>query len=84
MKVRALAVGAGLLLSASVAAPASAQVPVCAGTASTAFVCVDPTGGSGISDCIYVGAPPCIPVTAPTPTAGCGGDLLDPVARCRF
>lgn len=48
---------------------------------------VDPTGGAGIHDCVYVGPPPCMPVNLPTPsvTPGsgsyvvlvqCGGDAL--------
>lgn len=75
MRRKALTLCAGLLLAASIASPAAAQA-LCAGTANTAVVCVDPTGGTPIVDCIYVGPPPCVPVSVPTPSVGCGGDLV--------
>jgi hypothetical protein len=69
----AVAVGA-----AALAAPAHAAInPVCAGTAATVVVCVtyntgalpsvNPTGSS-YNDCIYLGTPPCTPVSVPIPT----------------
>lgn len=75
MRRKALTLGASLVLTASLAAPAVAQT-VCAGTANTAVVCANPTGGAPIEDCIYVGPPPCTPVSVPTPTVSCGGDLI--------
>lgn len=76
MKIRkrlGVALGAGMLLAGLAAAPASATVPLCAGTQGTAVVCVDPTGGTLIEDCVYAGPPPCTPVTVPGPTVQCGG-----------
>lgn len=83
MRKRATLFGAGLLVAASMvlAGPASAQTTVCAGTAGTVFVCTDPTGGTVISDCVYVGPPPCVPVTVPGPTLACGGALVEEL-RC--
>lgn len=85
MRRRATLFGAGLLAAASLAlaAPAQAQTTVCAGTASTVFVCTNPTGGTAYSDCVYVVFPPCIPVTVPGPTLSCGGALI-PAIRCRL
>lgn len=67
--VASLAVGA----TVAIASPAAAQ-PLCFGP-STAYVCVDPTGGNPINECIYAGPPPCHPVSVPTPDAWCGGRL---------
>lgn len=85
MRKRATLFGAGLMLAGSVmaAAPAQAQTTVCAGTASTVFVCTDPTGGTAYTDCVYVGPPPCTTVTVPGPTLSCGGALI-PYVRCRL
>ncbi len=76
--------GLALVAAASLglAAPASAQTTVCAGTQSTVFVCTDPTGGDVITDCVYVVFPPCIWVTVPGPTLACGGDMV-PNLECR-
>lgn len=74
MRRKILTLGAGLMLAAGMAAPASAD-PLCGGTASTIVVCVDPTGGTPINDCVYVGPPPCVPVSIPTPSFGCGGAM---------
>jgi hypothetical protein len=81
MARKVFSIGAGLLLAASLAVPAGAT-EVCAGTQSTQYFCVDPTGGDPIDDCIYVGPPPCIPVSVPTPSVRCGGDLQ--LLACRF
>lgn len=85
MRKRATLFGAGLMMAGSlfVASPATAQTTVCAGTAGTVVVCTDPTGGTVITDCIYAGPPPCVPVTVPGPTLSCGGPLI-PAIRCRL
>ena len=77
MRRRATLIGAGLMVAGSLffAAPASASIPVCVGTAATVVVCVDPTGGTLYEDCIYAGPPPCIPVSVPGPTIQCGGNI---------
>lgn len=62
--------------------PAAHAAPVCVGTTGTAYVCVDPTGGTLYSDCIFVGPPPCMPVTVPGPSLTCGGQILDPILAC--
>lgn len=56
-----------------VGAPASAAER-CAGTERTVYLCVDPTGGNPIRDCVYLGEPPCTEVVVPTPsiTYECG------------
>ena len=69
----AVCVVAGATLG--VGTPASAAER-CAGTQKTVYVCVDPTGGIPIEDCIYLGTEPCTPISVPTPSASCGGDLL--------
>jgi hypothetical protein len=57
------------------AAPAQAGPLVCAGTASTAVICVDPTGGTLYEDCVYVASTTCTPVHVPGPVTYCGGFL---------
>lgn len=69
--------GAGVVVGAG---SANATVgPECVGdTHATACIWVDPagvpsydpTGGSGIHDCVYAGPPPCKPVDLPTPSGG--------------
>ena len=54
---------------------AAADQWICAGTQQLGYVCVDPTGGTLYEDCVYVGPPPCIPVSVPGPIFGCGGPL---------
>ncbi|MFN2588000.1 MAG: hypothetical protein ABR613_07780 [Actinomycetota bacterium] len=81
MRRRIFSIGAGLLLAVIVAGPASSS-PLCAGTQSFQYVCVDPTGGSGITECVYVGPPPCKPVFVPTPLVTCGGDR--PLLECHI
>ena len=77
MRRRTTLFGAGLMVAGSMflAAPAQAGPLVCAGTASTAVICVDPTGGTLYSDCVYLGPPPCTNVTVPGPVTYCGGIL---------
>ena len=77
MKRKASLICGGLLVAASMAVmpSASAQIPLCAGTANTIVVCVDPTGGTPITDCVYLGPPPCMYVSIPTPSITCGGRL---------
>lgn len=78
MRRKAVTFAAGLVMAATVALapPASAADGwTCVGTERLGFVCVDPTGGTLYEDCVYVGAPPCIPVTVPGPIYGCGGAL---------
>ena len=77
MRRKATLIGAGLMMAGSLffAAPASASIPVCVGTAATVVVCVDPTGGTLYEDCIYAGPPPCMHVVVPGPTATCGGTI---------
>ena len=64
--------------------PADAAVgPECVGD-NIAAVCVtvdpaglpsvNPTGGPGIHDCVFVGPPPCKPVDVPTPSVVPGSD----------
>ncbi|MDQ4025388.1 MAG: hypothetical protein M3217_07850, partial [Actinomycetota bacterium] len=69
-------IGAALLLTGGHATPARAAAPeVCVGTTGIQYVCVDPTGGTPITDCVYIVFPPCVPVSVPTPSVRCGGDL---------
>ncbi|HEX2057283.1 MAG TPA: hypothetical protein VHI71_02845 [Actinomycetota bacterium] len=84
MRRRAILFGAGVLAAASLAlAPPAAAQTLCAGTQNTAYVCTDPLGGTIITDCVYLGPPPCTPVTVPGPTLSCGGALIDPWIACR-
>lgn len=65
------------LAAAAVSLPAAASAaPVCAGTTGTEYVCVDPVGQPLYSDCVYLGEPPCTPVTVPGPGVSCDG-LVD-------
>ena len=75
MRRKTTLLGIGLAVTAvlSIGSPASAQT-LCFGP-STAYVCVDPTGGTPINQCIYAGPPPCHPVSVPRPLVWCGGDL---------
>jgi hypothetical protein len=76
MRRRIFSIGVALLLTAGLASPAgAAETEVCAGTQQLWYVCVDPTGGEPIEDCVYVGPPPCIPVSVPTPSKRCGGAI---------
>ena len=74
-----------LIAAASLAvAPVASANPLCVGTQSTVVQCVDPTGGQPIEDCIYVGPPPCIPVSVPTPYVYCtGGNIGEDLFVCR-
>lgn len=62
---------------------APAAFAACAGTAATVVVCVNPTGGTIYSDCIYTGGSTCTPVTVPGPTLDCGGDIGEKLINCR-
>lgn len=62
--------------------------PECFGDTNVAAVCatvdpsglptVNPTGGPGVHDCVFVGPPPCMSVDVPTPsvTPGGGGSVV--------
>lgn len=66
----------GLVLGAASAvafASPAAATTVCAGTQNTAGVCVDVTKSTLYQDCVYVGPPPCIPVSVPGVAVGCWG-----------
>lgn len=64
-----LVVGAVAALAS--ASPASAAT--CVGTQQTAGVCVSVTKTTLYSDCVYLGSPPCIPVSVPGYDVDCGG-----------
>ena len=76
--MKKLLLTAALACAASLgqAAPAEAA---CYGTANTVVLCatVSPLGGTYYEDCVYVGSPPCTPVSVPGPrVTGCGGSVL--------
>lgn len=77
MKRRAALLVTGLTAAITllVAPAASAQTWTCVGTERAGYVCVDPTGGTLYSDCVYLGGSSCTPVTIPGPIYGCGGPL---------
>jgi hypothetical protein len=75
-KLRRLVVIGSIVASLGLAAPASATT-VCAGTQQTAGVCVDVTKGTFYEDCVYVGSPPCIPVSVPGVVVQCWGWIRD-------
>ena len=82
MRRRSALVVAGLAVGATMAmAPPAAAQTLCFGPSSM-YVCVDPTGGDPIDECIYAGPPPCHPVSVPTPRIWCGGmlscEIVDP------
>lgn len=69
MRRKAVMFATGLMMAATVAlAPAAGAQELCAGTEDLGYVCVDPTGRTLIDDCVYLGPPPCIPVSVPGPT----------------
>lgn len=99
MRVPARILAAAAL--AALASTANAADAACAGTSGTAYVCaeVNPAGvptinptGSSYTDCVYLGAGACKPVTVPIPTVtpgsgspasfSCGGRLIDPILAC--
>jgi hypothetical protein len=43
---------------------------------------VNPTGGAGIHDCVFVGPPPCMPVNIPTPSVTPGSGSYVAVVYC--
>jgi hypothetical protein len=94
----AVLLAAGAAAAGFAAAPAGAAVgPECFGDTHAALCVivdpsglptVNPTGGPGIHDCLFVGPPPCVPVNLPTPsvTPGtgtyvvaiyCAGDAIE-------
>ncbi len=78
MRRRAVMIATGLMLAATVAfAPTASAADgwICAGSQTAGYVCVDPTGGTLYSDCVYLGPPPCTWVTIPGPIYGCGGPI---------
>lgn len=76
-KLKGLAAIVGVVASIWIGGPAGAA-PVCVGTAQTTGVCVEVGPGSPTyQDCIYVGPPPCIPVTVPGFDIECGGWIRD-------
>ena len=101
LAVATLAIAAG-----GIAAAGSSQAsvgPVCAGDANVGAFCVtvdpaglptvNPTGGPPITDCVFIGPPPCTPVSVPTPAivpaadpwfvqVACGGPVIDPIIDC--
>lgn len=75
MKRRAALLVTGMAAAATMAmAPPAAAQTLCFGPTSM-FICVNPTGGTPIQECVYAGPPPCHPVSVPTPWWGCGGAL---------
>jgi hypothetical protein len=48
-------------------APAASADESCVGTEETVVVCVEPTGRTLYSDCIYTGGDTCTPVSVPGP-----------------
>ena len=62
---------------------APAAFGACAGTANTVVICVDPTGQTLYSDCVYyVIKPGCATVTVPGPTIQCGGAIGEKLLSC--
>ena len=100
MRSRILAAAA--LAAAAFSSGGAAHAATCAGTAETFVFCVgvnnaglptvDPDGSS-YDDCVYVGAPPCTPISVPIPTVtpgsgdilylGCGGEIGQDMFRCQ-
>ena len=76
-KLSKMAALIGVAASIGIAGPAHAVDPVCVGTQQTAGVCVWATKSTTYQDCVYVGPPPCIPVTVPGYDVGCGGWVGD-------
>lgn len=62
---------------------APAAFGACAGTQNTVVICVEPTGQTIYSDCVYyVIKPGCIPVSVPGPTIQCGGNIGEKILSC--
>ena len=76
---------AAALAAAALSTGSAADAATCVGTAQTAVVCVtvnygalpkvDPNGNN-YSDCVYVGAPPCRPVSVDYPSVTPGSGQL--------
>ena len=50
----------------------TSDAAVCVTVDPSALPTVDPTGGPGIHQCVFVGPPPCMPVDVPTPSISPG------------
>ena len=71
-----LAAVAGIVASIGMAGPATAN-PICVGTQQTAGLCFVITDKPTYEDCVYLGPPPCIPVSVPGKDVDCGGWVGD-------
>jgi hypothetical protein len=58
------------------------QAAVCVTVDPTGLPTVNPTGGAGINDCVYVGPPPCMPVHVPTPSVTPGSGSYVVLVQC--
>lgn len=58
------------------------QAGVCVIVDPSGLPAVNPTGGSGIHDCVYTGPPPCTPVNLPTPSVAPGSGSYVAVLYC--
>jgi nitrate reductase cytochrome c-type subunit len=74
-KLARLALLGGVVASVGLATPAHAAT--CVGTQQTAGICVWLEKTTVYEDCVYVGQPPCIPVTVPGYDLECGGWIGD-------
>lgn len=84
--VRLAVVTLGVAVSgvATAAAHATPDPPECVGDTDLGGICVvvdpsglptvDPTGGPPVTDCVFVGPPPCMNVSVPTPGETPGAD----------
>ena len=67
MKRVRLLVVAAIAVGSMVVAPAASADESCVGTEETVVLCVEPTGRTLYSDCIYTGGDTCMPVSVPGP-----------------
>lgn len=75
-RLRRLVLVGGVVATLGFAAPANATT-VCVGTQQLAGACVDVTKGTFYEDCVYVGPPPCIPVSVPGVVTQCWAWIRD-------
>ena len=73
----------GAAASIAIAGPASAA-PVCVGTQQTVGICASATKETVYEDCVYLGPPPCIPVSVTGYDVDCGGWVFDSWFICTF
>jgi hypothetical protein len=73
----------GVAASIGIAGPASAA-PVCVGTQQTVGICASVNRETVYEDCVYVGPPPCIPVSVTGYDVDCGGWVFDSMFICTF